>query len=252
MIEHDPYFKTELGCLYHADCFELMKEMESNSVDLILTDPPYGNTACKWDCNIPLQKLFDEWARILKPNGALVSTAMFKFGCDMVMASGTKLPFRYDLVWDKQGNGAGFLNAKRMPLRRHENILVFYKKLPTYNPQMTAGKPYLFKGYGGANEVYGISPYKKKEEFRTERYPVSVLGIKRTRLPSHPTEKPQELFEWLVKTYTNPGDLVFDPFAGSGTTAAAAEVNKRRWIVSELDETYCHNAAVRLEDIAAA
>ena len=249
MINQEPYFKTDLGTLYHADCFELMKEMESASVDMILTDPPYGNTACTWDSKINLQELFDEWARILKPNGALVSTAMFKFGCDMVVAADKKLPFRYDLVWQKT-KSCGFFNSNRMPMRAHENILVFYKKLPTYNPQMVPGKPYTIT-QRKCGEVYGRKECTSTVNHGT-RFPTSMLTFNSLTKTHHPTEKPQELFEWLIKTYTNPGDLVFDPFAGSGTTAAAAEVNGRRWIISELEEKYCRYIASRLEGRTAA
>jgi DNA modification methylase len=231
MDEH----KTPLGRYINADCFDVMARMDAGSVDLVLADLPYGTTQNKWDSVLPFDQLWPELLRIAKPNAAFVFTAMQPFTSALV-ASQPKL-FKYAWVWQKE-NVTGFLNAKKQPLRIHEDILVFYRKQATYNPQRRPGKPYtnVKRHYGSTN--YG----KVRPEHVTKcdggRYPISILNFKRDKEKLHPTQKPVALCEYLVSTYTNPGDLVFDPTAGVASTCVAAENLGRRWIGCELSADY--------------
>ena len=233
----------ELNKIYNEECLEGMKKLEDKSVDMILCDLPYGTTACKWDTIIPFEPLWEQYERVIKDNGAIVLTASQPFTSALVMSNPKS--YRYNIVWDKVNRHTGFGNAKKMPLRRHEDILLFYKKLPTYNPQMTVGKPYVAKRSGNKPEVYvGLNP--KDGVNKGTRYPTSILPIKadvKTEMGKHPTQKPVELFEYLIKTYTNEGDTVLDNCMGSGTTAIAAINTNRNYIGFELDEEY-YNASL--------
>ena len=225
-----------------GDCLELMKDIPNGSIDMILCDLPYGTTACKWDTIIPFDKLWEQYERIIKPNGAIVLTASQPFTSALVM-SNPKI-FKYDFSWDKK-KLSGILNAKKQPLRRHEDILVFYKSLPTYNPQMR----YDGKKTGIKYHIVDSENYKKTEIVNKyaddgSRYPTSiidningVIGNSKEKLP-HPTQKPIALFEYLIKTYTNENDLVLDNTAGSGTTAIACLNTKRQFIVMEKEQKY--------------
>jgi site-specific DNA-methyltransferase (adenine-specific) len=224
-----------------------MKEIPSGSVDMILTDPPYGTTECMWDSIIPLEPMWEQLKRIIKPNGAIVMTASQPFTSALVM-SNAKM-FRYDLVWEKT-MATGALNANRMPLRAHESILVFYGKLPTYNPQKTDGKPYrkIIKGemvgrcYGGT----GVADEFEQVNSGT-RHPRSVFKISNPNHKAiHPTQKPVTLMEYLVKTYTNEGETVLDFTMGSGTTGVACVNTGRSFIGIEFDETYFNIAKNRV------
>lgn len=225
-----------------GDCLELMKDIPDGSVDMILADLPYGTTACKWDTIIPFEPLWEQYKRIIKPNGAIVLTASQPFTSALVM-SNPKM-FRYDLKWIKKA-GTGFYNAKRMPLRAHEDILIFYKELPLYNPQKTPGKPYVQKR-GSASDVY-----RGKDLSVTvsdgARYPLSWTEFKRDKEKTHPTQKPVALFEYLIKTYTNEGDLVLDNVAGSGTTGVACQNLNRNFILMEQEPEYVEIIKQRLE-----
>ncbi|UYL94019.1 DNA-methyltransferase [Geobacillus phage vB_GthS_PK3.6] len=203
-----------------------------------------GTTACKWDTVIPFEPLWAEYERVIKDNGAIVLTASQPFTSALVM-SNIKL-FRYDLTWDKS-QVTGFLNAKKMPLRRHEDILVFYKKQPTYNPQFSIGKPYKIKrrhytpNYGRqiANETVSDG----------RRYPTSILEIPQKREKGgHPTQKPVALFEYLIRTYTNEGEVVLDNCIGSGTTAVAAINTNRQFIGIEREAKYVEIANKRIAE----
>lgn len=236
----------ETNSLYHGDCLDLMSYLPDQSIDMILCDLPYGTTRNKWDSIIPTNLLFKSYNRIIKPNGVIVLTAQSLFTVDLIVAN--KQDYRYSLIWEKSKAG-GFLNAKRMPLQAHEDILVFYKKLPTYNPQMEAGKPYTKKAVtngDGAN-------YGKFDRVGTvavnegTRYPRSVIKIPNDNHGSlHPTQKPVALFEYMIKTYTNPGDLVLDNCAGSGTTGIACLNTDRRYILMEQEEKYCRIISKRI------
>ena len=233
--------------LLQGDCLELMKDIPDKSIDLILCDLPYGTTRNSWDEVIPFDKLWAQYNRIIKDNGAILLFAQGKFYVNLVN-SNMKM-FRYDLVWDKE-LVSGFLNAKRMPLRRHEQVAVFYKHLPTYNPQFTQGKPLHSKGTSYkekelTNNNYG--DFKATDDDRagsTEKYPTSIMKFQKPH-PSvcvHPTEKPVALLEYLVKTYTNEGDVVLDNCMGSGSTGVACQNTNREFIGMELDED-CYKLA---------
>ena len=237
--------------LLQGDCLELMKQVPDKSIDLILCDLPYGTTQNKWDEVIPFDKLWTQYNRIIKDNGAILLFAQGKFYVNLV-SSNMKM-FRYDLVWDKE-LVSGFLNAKRMPLRRHEQVAVFYKHLPTYNPQFTQGKPLHSKGTAYqtkelTNNNYG--DFKTTDDDRvgsTEKYPTSIMKFQKPH-PSvcvHPTQKPVALLEYLVKTYTNEGDTVLDNCMGSGSTGVACQNTNREFIGMELDEKYYKIACERL------
>ena len=237
--------------LLHGDCLELMKQVPDKSIDLILCDLPYGTTRNSWDEVIPFDKLWAQYNRIIKDNGAILLFAQGKFYVNLV-SSNMKM-FRYDLVWDKE-LVSGFLNAKRMPLRRHEQVAVFYKHLPTYNPQFTQGKPLHSKGTAYqtkelTNNNYG--DFKATNDDRvgsTEKYPTSIIKFQKPH-PSvcvHPTQKSIELLEYLIKTYTNEGDTVLDNCMGSGSTGVACKNTNREFIGMELDEKYFKVACERL------
>lgn len=232
--------------LMHGDCLELMKTIPSGTVDMILADPPYGTTECKWDSIINIEKMWHELERVIKPNGAIVLTSAQPF-TSMLVCSNPKL-FKYDLIWDKPA-GTGFFNAKKMPLRNHENILVFYKKLPTYNPQMTHGHKRKTAVKKEVNsEVYGKA-FKKTNYDSTSRYPRSIQTFSSDKQKSslHPTQKPIALMEWLINTYTNEGDSVLDFVMGSGAAGVAAKNLNRNFIGIELDENYFNIAKQRIE-----
>lgn len=239
-----------------GDCLELMREIPDKSIDMILCDLPYGQTHNKWDSVIPMNILWEQYNRIIKDNGAIVLFASGIFTYKLA-ASNMKY-FRYSLVWDKVRT-TGFLNANRMPLRRHEDILVFYKSLPTYNPQMTeGGEPSHSRGTKwidkGKAQDKGLT-YSKYDHMdysisfdRTQKYPTSIIRVPNiVQKNVHPTQKPVELCEWLVKTYTNEGDLVLDNCMGSGSTGVACLHTNRNFIGFELDENYFNIAKERLE-----
>lgn len=227
----------------HGDCLEVMKNIPDGSIDMILCDLPYGTTQNQKDVVIPLDKLWKEYERIIKENGAIVLFAQGLFYVDLINSK-RKL-FRYDLIWDKHLT-SGFLNANRMPLRVHEQIAVFYKKLPTYNPQYTTGKPLHSKGKTYMDKEHKNSNYgafemtDDKRAGSTQKHPKSILSFQKPHpsVAQHRTEKSIDCLEWLIRTYTNEGDVVLDNAAGSGTTAIASINSKRKYIAIELDENY--------------
>ena len=234
--------------LYQGDCLEVMDKLikEGIKVDMILTDPPYGTTRNKWDSVIPLDEMWNRLDKLVKPNGALVLFAQTPF--DKVLGASNLKMLRYEWIWNKK-LGTGHLNAKKMPMKQHENILVFYKKLPTYNPQMREGQPYhktpstTSSNYGKQIAMGGTSD--------GERYPISILEFSNANRNNrlHSTQKPVDLLEYLIKTYTNEGDLVLDFTMGSGSTGVAALKTNRKFIGIELDEKYFNIAKDRLENI---
>ena len=227
-----------------GDCLELMKDIPDESIDMILCDLPYGTTKNKWDSVIPLNKLWKSYERIIKDNGAIVLFSQMPFSAELVH-SNLKL-FKYEWIWQKD-NGTGFLNAKKMPLKIHENILVFYKKLPLYNPQMRTGfKPYKCK-QGRHSTNYGAYEQGHITESNGERYPIDIIKFKKDN-GLHPTQKPVELLEYLIKTYTNENETVLDNCMGSGSTGVACVNTNRNFIGYELDEKYFEIAGKRINE----
>ena len=197
--------------LRQGDCLEVMKDIPDKSIDMILCDLPYGTTKNKWDSIIPLDKLWQEYERIIKDNGCIALFGQTPF--DKVLGSSNLKLLKYEWIWEKE-SGTGFLNAKKMPLKSHENILIFYKALPMYNPIMTAGKPYKCKqGSGSDNWNYNKEQGGHITENNGERYPKTILKFNREN-GLHPTQKPVALLEYLIKTYTNEGDIVLDNCMG--------------------------------------
>ena len=232
----------ELNKIYNEDCLIGMEKIPDKSIDMILCDLPYGTTRNKWDAIIPLDELWQQYNRVIKDNGAIVLTAQTPF--DKVLGVSNLKMLKYEWIWTKY-SGTGHLNAKKMPMKNHENILVFYKKLPTYNPQMTKGTPYTQKS-GKAS-----SNYNPQERVTTVnegyRYPLTVQRFNNER-GLHPTQKPVTLFEYLIKTYTNEGETVLDNCMGSGTTAIAAINTNRNYLGFELDEEYYNASLDRIEE----
>ena len=236
----------EINKIYNMDCLEGMKYIDDKSIDMILCDLPYGTTKCKWDTIIDLDKLWEQYERIIKDHGAIVLTAQTPF--DKVLGCSNINLLRYEWLWIKE-QGTGNLNANKMPLKQHENILVFYKKLPTYNPQMTKGEPYKIIRQYNDNEIFGKTGTKNGYITKNEgkRYPTSILYFKRElKERYHPTQKPVALFEYLIKTYTNEGETVLDNCIGSGTTAIACINTNRNYIGFELNKEYYEIAKNRI------
>lgn len=232
------------GVLYQGDCLDIMPNLPEKSVDMILADLPYGITCNQWDFLIPLGALWEQYERIIKDNGAIILTAQQPFTSELVLSN--KKLFRYEWIWEKP-IATGFMNAKKMPLKGHENILVFYKSLPVYHPQKYQTDTPSFRKCAAK---YSTNYDKHMTEMYAglkngERYPRSVFYVNiesiffdsssHTRGTIHPTQKPVALFEYLIKTYTNEGETVLDNVIGSGTTAVAAYRTGRRWIGIEKD-----------------
>jgi site-specific DNA-methyltransferase (adenine-specific) len=231
-----------------GDCFDAMANIPNSSVDMILCDLPYGTTQNKWDSVLPLDRLWAEYWRIAKPNAAIVLTAAQPF--TSVLICSALAQFRYEWVWRKS-RPTGQLNAKREPLRDKEDIAVFYRKRPIYNPQMTTGKPNHVSGkprMKSASANWG-QQYEITEHKTDQKYPRAVLDFSSLNPVGqlHPTQKPTDLFEYFIRTYTDEGMTVVDNTAGSGTTAIAAERSGRRWICIERDEEYSAKAIARIE-----
>lgn len=226
--------------LQQGDCLELMRAIPDASIDLILCDLPYGTTRNKWDSVLPLDAIWSEYKRISR--GAIVLTAQCPF--DKVLGASNLSMLRYEWIWKKE-SGTGFLNAKRAPLKDHENVLVFYDKPPIYNPQMRTGfKPYKIKK-GGETSNYNASGIVTTES-SGERYPLTVLEFQRDKEKAHPTQKPVALMEYMIRTYTNEGDTVLDNCMGSGTTGVACVNTSRNFIGMELDQDYFDIAKRRI------
>lgn len=240
---------TENYSLLFGDCLERMKEIPDDSVDLILTDPPYGTTACKWDSVIPFEPMWCELKRVIKPNGAIVLFGSEPFS-SLLRCSNLKM-FKYDLIWEKS-KATGFLNSKKQPLRSHETISVFYSKQPIYNPQKTKGDSYN-KGVRKEqteNDVYGRY---NQVEVKSDglRFPRSVQYFKTAESEGgfHKTQKPVALLEYLIKTYSNERDVVLDFTAGSFSTGVAALNTNRKFIGVEMNEEYFDIGVKRIVDL---
>ena len=234
--------------LKQGDCIELMKEIPPKSIDLILCDLPYEVTQNPKDKQIPLESIWPEYKRIIKEKGTIILTSQFPFTLDLINSN--KEMFRYDLIWDKI-LPSGFLNANRQPLRTHEHILIFYKNLGTYNPQYTKGKPSHSKGKMSSEVNQNYGEYKNTDNSKRQgdnKFPNSILSFRKPH-PSkalNPTQKPLELFKWLIKTYTNEGNMVLDNCMGSGTTGVACKELNRNFIGFELNPEYFRIAEERI------
>lgn len=240
--------------IYLGDCLSVMQEIEDKSVDLILCDLPYGTTKCKWDSVIDLEKLWIQYRRIIKSNGAILLFAQTPF--DKVLGCSNLDWLKYEWIWEKT-QASGFFNAKKMPMKAHENILVFYENLPTFNIQKTTGhKPvnsYTKKAsVQNKTEVYGKVNKDVSGGGETDRFPRSVQLFSSDKQKNklngtiHPTQKPLALCEYFVRSYTNENDLVLDNTMGSGTTCLAAKNLNRQFIGIEKEEKYFNIAKQRL------
>jgi site-specific DNA-methyltransferase (adenine-specific) len=242
-----PYYETENGKLFCGDCLEIMPIIPDGSVDLILTDPPYGTTACNWDSVIPFDEMWKHLNRIIKKNGAIVLFGSEPFSSALRMSNIKN--YRYDWVWNKTFGKEPFAAGKR-PMKAHENVILFYKKQPSFNPQYFYREPYkdYRKNYKIKTDRYKID-FKGYESKDGRRNPISVIDFKNANFKGmHPTQKPVALMEYLIKTYTNENEIVLDFTIGSGTTAVACEKTNRKWIGIEMLEKYCKIAKERIEN----
>ena len=236
----------ELNKIYQGDCLELMKDIPDKSIDMILCDLPYGTTACKWDTIIPFEPLWAQYKRIIRENGAIVLTASQPFTSALVM-SNVKM-FKYEWIWNKV-HAVGFQVAKYRPMQQHENIIVFCKSTPKYNPQMVERPRIRTSKVVKNSKVSPLASLDGKERRYTHWHPKSIItesGADHSNI-LHPTQKPVALFEYLIKTYTNEGDLVLDNCAGSGTTGVACQNLKRNFILIEKEPEYVAIAENRLK-----
>ena len=243
-------YKDEYVKLIQGDCLEVMDKMiqKNIKIDMILCDLPYGTTQNKWDSIIPLDKLWERYKKIIKNNGAIVLHSMELFSAQLMMSNPNW--YKYKWHWKKGNKPTGFLNAKKQPLRIMEEILVFYNKQCTYNPQMIKGNPCHSRGkivntYDGQTDNYGT--YKAVNSEGDLKYPQTLIDISRDNEKLHPTQKPVSLAEYLINTYTNEGEIVLDNTCGSGTTLVAAKNLKRKCIGIEMEEKYCEIARNRMQ-----
>lgn len=236
MLDRNSPIYAMVNGLYEEDCISCMKRIPDGTVDMILCDLPYGITQNHWDCYIPLEQLWEQYLRVIKPSGAIVLTSQGLFTAKLIMSQPRY--FKYKWVWEKS-KPTNFLNAKRQPLRKYEDVCVFYKRQPTYHPQMTLGAPYdkgtrknqLSGSYGDFQPVHVSS--------NGERYPTDIIYVKTAECEGevvHPTQKPVELGRYFVRTYSNPGDVILDNTFGSGSFLVAALMEGRNFIGIEKNE----------------
>ena len=242
----------ELDKIWCEDCISGMDRLSDGSVDMILCDPPYGTTNNFWNKRLPMSEMWRQFKRVTKENAAIVLFSQLPFAVDLINAN--RKMFRYEWIWHKS-NPVGFLNANKMPLRAHENILVFYRKLPTYNPQWWYSKPYVCdkrdKMWRSVN--YGKKGHIYNERLDGRRNPIDIIKtneqVVRLGHPSeHGTRKPESMFEYLIKTYTNAGELVLDACMGSGTTAVAAIKTGRHFVGFEKHEPFVEISERRIKE----
>lgn len=238
--------------LLQGDCLDLLADVAPCSIDLVFADLPYGRTRQSWDRLVPADKLWERLHQICKPEAAMVFTAIQPFTSLLVMSNVEN--FRYEVIW-KKNKSTGFLNAKKQPLRAHENIVVFYRKQPKYRPQMTTGHEpgHAIKGRLSTTGLYNAMPRARTWGGSTERYPTSVLEIPvingTDKGRTHANQKPEPLVEWFIRTHTDPGDTVLDPTMGSGTTCAVAKRLGRRYVGIEKDAEIFERARERVENV---
>ena len=251
-----PYHTTESGTLYHGDCLEAMAALPDRCVDAVITDPPYGTTACKWDTVIPFEPMWEQLKRLVKKNGAIVLFGSEPFS-SLLRYSNLKM-YKYDWVWEKTKAG-NFIQAKNCPLKLHENISIFSQgvvihkgqsiKRMNYNPQGVIdvdkkwSRPKVYNSAHNFKRPSHLTDRKIKEE----NFPSSILKFGSAHNPPHPTQKPVALIEYLIRTYTDEGETVLDFTIGSGTTAIAAKRTNRRWVGIEKEEGYCDITVKRLQ-----
>jgi site-specific DNA-methyltransferase (adenine-specific) len=228
-----------------GDCIEVMKQIPPNSVDLVICDPPYGQTHNRWDCLIPFPQMWKSFDRVCKVNAPRILFAQGMFSAEAMISNRSQ--WRYNLIWEKD-RPSGFLNANRMPMRSHEDILVFYKKKPIYNPQKWLGKPEHSIGQreGQTQRQYNYGHHIGVDNAgRKSKHPRSVLHFKRPHPPIHPTQKPVDLYQWLIETYTNEGAVVLDPCSGSGTCAVACQQCNRNYLCIDISEEFIEKGRER-------
>lgn len=236
---------TELLC---GDCFELMQGIPSESIDMILTDPPYGITQCKWDKVQPFELMWEQYKRIIKPNGCIAIFAGEPFSSTLVQ-SNLKM-YRYELIWQKNA-ASDFLNANHKPLKIHDKIQIFYRTSPTYHPQKIKGKPYKRierRARRKIRDLYRAIDAIDRVNETGDRHPTTVIRFPIER-GLHPTQKPVSLLAWLIRTYTDAGDTVLDSFMGSGSTGVACVQEGRRFIGIEKEQKYFEVAKERIAEI---
>lgn len=238
--------------LIHGECLQAMQALPEGSVDMVMADLPYGTTEAEWDKVIDMDLLWESYRRVVKPNGAIVLTASQPFTSRLVMSNLDE--FRYSWVWRKS-KGTGFFHVRQRPLKQHEDVCVFYRKAPTYNPQKTV-KEGVKIGSGGSKStpIYGgiytasgrgVQMNQRKPEDGT-RYPISVLDFASEGKKVHETQKPVDLMRYFIRTYTNPGDVVLDNTMGSGTTGVAATLEGRKFIGIEQERSFFDLAVTRI------
>lgn len=240
----------EPNSIIQGDCLEVMKDIEDKSIDMILCDLPYGTTACKWDTIIPFEPLWEQYKRVIRDRGAIVLTASQPFTSMLVM-SNLKM-FKYEWVWNKVRK-TGHLNSKKQPMKKTENICVFCNGQTTYKPQMIKGIPHIRGSFGkrrNEQTVYGEFSENIRYE-SDEYYPDNIITYCAEMKSIHPTQKPVPLFEYLIKTYTNEGDIVLDNCAGSGTTGVACINTNRKYILIEKEEKYYNTCMQRTSEAMA-
>ena len=235
-INRDVMINNKIS-LYQGDCLDIMDNIDSKSIDLIVCDLPYGVTRNKWDIVIPFDKLWKHYNRIIKDNGAIILFGSQPF-TTLLISSNMKY-FRYSLVWEKN-KFSDFLNAKRKPMKTNEDICLFYKKQPTYNIQYWYSTPYTrWNTQGAVDKQTNYGKHKKNvAKSDGKRLPTTVLRYNRVERPKHPTQKPVDLIEWLIKSYSNENDIVLDNCMGIGSTGKAAKNLNRNFIGIELDDDY--------------
>ena len=229
--------------LLHGDCLELMKDIPDGSVDMILCDLPYGMTQNKWDTIIPFDKLWEQYNRVIKDNGAIALFCDGMFTSNLLQSN--KKMWRYNLVWDKQ-RGCDFLNANVKPLKSHEDIAIFYKKKPIYNKQFWYSTAYKRTKNGTLSDNYGDRRTAYSESKHGERNPLTIISFPKDGNKVHPTQKPVALLEYLIKTYTLENEIVLDNCMGSGSTGVACVNTGRKFIGMELDRKYFDIAEKRI------
>lgn len=244
----NPAIELHKNNIYQGDCLELLNGVKDKSIDMILCDLPYGTTKNSWDTIIPFDKIWMQYERIIKDNGAIALFSQAPF--DKALALSNPSLFRYEWIWEKT-SATGYLNANKMPMKAHENILIFYKSAPTYNPQKTKGhKRKISKANHkkGCIETTNYGKHGLVDYDSTERFPRSVLKFPTDKQKEHvhPTQKPVALCEYLIKTYTNEGDAVLDNCAGSMTTAVSCDNTNRDWICIEKEVKFCTSGAERV------
>lgn len=234
--------------LRQGDCLKLMQDVQDESVDMICCDLPYGTTANEWDTIIRFDLLWKQYERIIKDHGAIVLFSQMPFGAKLIESAPKSLPFRHEWIWEKT-RATGFLNSHHSPLKVHENVLVFYKHQPTYNPQFGAGKPYRNSKVGiGTTNYHRTKDKKIVSQSDGRRYPRDVIRIENSNRKSfHPTQKPTRLLDYLIKTYTNTGDIVLDNCMGSGSTGVACVETDRNFIGMEMNKHYFEVAKERVK-----